>query len=80
MQRLSPVLLPLYFKKNPNNQQKALLDEFFAALPVKDGDLYAKLNDRVRALTASKFQWDPRSTARLRSLQELRVRDDVIRR
>eukprot|EP00050_Salpingoeca_kvevrii_P006276 m.288416 g.288416 ORF g.288416 m.288416 type:complete len:946 (+) comp11961_c0_seq1:182-3019(+) len=59
---------------------RTLLDEFMAAIDFDDSDgIYDKLKQTVRSSVVSSSKWDPRVTAKVKGVQELMLRDDVIK-
>lgn len=58
---------------------QTLMKEFFKVLDFEDTDgVFDKLKESVKAKCSERFRWDPRTENKLRSVQELKLRDDVI--
>lgn len=57
-----------------------LMGEFLRVLTIRDPDgVYDALKQEVKTECAEQFQWDLQSIAKIRSVQELMLRDDMIR-
>lgn len=61
--------------------KRTLLVEFLRVLDFDDskGEVFDGLKAEVRQQCANAFKWDPRSVSKLKSVQELTLRDDVIK-
>eukprot|EP00730_Choanoeca_flexa_P018456 TRINITY_DN8975_c0_g1_i3.p1 TRINITY_DN8975_c0_g1~~TRINITY_DN8975_c0_g1_i3.p1 ORF type:complete len:948 (+),score=268.23 TRINITY_DN8975_c0_g1_i3:156-2999(+) len=57
-----------------------LMSEFLRVLTLKDPDgVFDKLKEEVKTICSTTFEWDPLSINKIKSVQELMLRDDMIR-
>eukprot|EP00045_Choanoeca_perplexa_P013108 m.146441 g.146441 ORF g.146441 m.146441 type:complete len:950 (-) comp16240_c0_seq2:591-3440(-) len=57
-----------------------LMSEFLRVLTLKDPDgVFEHLKEEVKTICSTGFEWDPLSINKIRSVQELMLRDDMIR-
>ena len=59
---------------------ETLTDEFFRSLDFEDTDgVFSKLKEKIMDICKRKCIWDPRAEFRVMAVQELKLRDDVIK-
>eukprot|EP00043_Microstomoeca_roanoka_P015343 m.153701 g.153701 ORF g.153701 m.153701 type:complete len:1019 (+) comp16240_c11_seq1:115-3171(+) len=57
-----------------------LMQEFMNVLTIQDPDeVFTALKEEVKRVCSKEFQWNPGSISKIRSVQELMLRDDVVK-